>query len=409
MVAAAATAVGINMTFLLPYSMLRKGWDKDFRGLAIFDLSIGLFIPFVLATSCVLIAAASQFHARPEAGLIHIHQVETKLDEKGKNVLLTVNGEEKKVSTKLTGTYEGNLKKLLAKTQAEKFNSVKIEDAKLKSYEKSLGELLKADGIKSWAMATADQKTAINGKLSADDKATATLVAQRNTLHRDMMAALPESDRVIAATLIKRDAFALADSLQALSKGGGGFTQILFGLGVVGMAISTIIILMLINGFTVCEMANQPSNNALHRIGAFIPGFTGAFGALFLWSTGAKFYLAVPTSKFGMLLLPIAYITFFFLMNNKSILGDSLPKGRARIIWNVLMLGGVIFACGGAGLSIWSETGKIPGTEILVRNVALGFFALMAVLAVVIHFVRPPVKHVPASEGATASTEGEAE
>ena len=33
MIAAAATAVGINMTFLLPYSMLRKGWGKDHRQL----------------------------------------------------------------------------------------------------------------------------------------------------------------------------------------------------------------------------------------------------------------------------------------------------------------------------------------------------------------------------------------
>ena len=32
MIAAAATAVGINMTFLLPYSMLSRGWDKPFRG-----------------------------------------------------------------------------------------------------------------------------------------------------------------------------------------------------------------------------------------------------------------------------------------------------------------------------------------------------------------------------------------
>ncbi|MEO1993309.1 MAG: divalent metal cation transporter, partial [Pirellulales bacterium] len=64
LIAAAATAVGINMTFLLPYSMLRKGWDRTFRGLAIFDLSTGLFIPFLLATSCVVIAAASQFHGR---------------------------------------------------------------------------------------------------------------------------------------------------------------------------------------------------------------------------------------------------------------------------------------------------------------------------------------------------------
>ena len=60
--AAFATAVGINMTFLLPYSMLKKGWGKEHRGLAIFDLSTGLFIPFFIATGCLVIAAATQFH-----------------------------------------------------------------------------------------------------------------------------------------------------------------------------------------------------------------------------------------------------------------------------------------------------------------------------------------------------------
>ena len=70
MVTAAATAVGINMTFLLPYSMLRKGWGREHRGLATVDLSIGLFIPFFLATTCVLIASASQFHSKHEPGLL---------------------------------------------------------------------------------------------------------------------------------------------------------------------------------------------------------------------------------------------------------------------------------------------------------------------------------------------------
>ena len=65
-ITAFATAVGINMTFLLPYSMLRKGWGKEHRGLAIFDLSIGLIVPFVLATGCVVIAAASQFHGHAD-------------------------------------------------------------------------------------------------------------------------------------------------------------------------------------------------------------------------------------------------------------------------------------------------------------------------------------------------------
>lgn len=39
MIAAAATAVGINMTFLFAYSLIRKGWTKEFRGMATFDLA----------------------------------------------------------------------------------------------------------------------------------------------------------------------------------------------------------------------------------------------------------------------------------------------------------------------------------------------------------------------------------
>src|SRR5690606_23103423 len=65
-----ATAVGINMTFLLPYSMLSRGWGKEHRGLAIFDLSTGMFIPFMLATSCVVIASATQFYAGPQPGSV---------------------------------------------------------------------------------------------------------------------------------------------------------------------------------------------------------------------------------------------------------------------------------------------------------------------------------------------------
>ncbi|MFR6032597.1 MAG: hypothetical protein ACLUKN_05115 [Bacilli bacterium] len=78
-ISAAAMAVGINMTFLFPYSMLKKGWNKDFRELAIFDLATGLFIPFLLATSCIVVASASQFHAIPADGLSNSSIVDGKL------------------------------------------------------------------------------------------------------------------------------------------------------------------------------------------------------------------------------------------------------------------------------------------------------------------------------------------
>ncbi|MGH8017951.1 MAG: DUF7133 domain-containing protein, partial [Opitutaceae bacterium] len=69
-IAAAGAAVGINMTFLLPFSLLKRRWGRRQRGLAIFDLSIGLFIPFVVATSFLVIAAWAAFYNRADDVLV---------------------------------------------------------------------------------------------------------------------------------------------------------------------------------------------------------------------------------------------------------------------------------------------------------------------------------------------------
>ena len=48
-------AVGINMTFLYPYSLLAKGWGPHHRTLAKWDLGMSMFIPFVLVTSLIMV------------------------------------------------------------------------------------------------------------------------------------------------------------------------------------------------------------------------------------------------------------------------------------------------------------------------------------------------------------------
>jgi len=57
-------AVGVNMTFLYPYTLLARGWGKKHRGLKNFDLGTSMFIPFVLATSFVIIACANTLHTQ---------------------------------------------------------------------------------------------------------------------------------------------------------------------------------------------------------------------------------------------------------------------------------------------------------------------------------------------------------
>ena len=283
MIAAAATAVGINMTFLLPYSMLRKGWDRAFRGLAAFDLSTGLFIPFLVATSCVVIAAASQFHAR--------------FDEKFIN----------QPAADITGSYRDNLEKRIQSDSLYKTRSTPLSHSEM------------------------------NAKIDA----------------------LPSADRKLAYMLIKRDSLDLATALENLF-GKGGLTQKVFGIGVLGMAISTIVILMVINGFCVSEMTGRDGDRVVQRLGALLPGVVGGLGFLALWGDDqARFWLAVPTSNFGMVLLPIAYIAFFFMMNSPSLLGDAMPKGMLRIVVNAVMLAAIIAASIGAGLSVWANVGWI--------------------------------------------------
>jgi len=305
MISAAATAVGINMTFLLPYSMLRKGWDKDFRGLAIFDLSTGLFIPFILATGCVVIASASQFHATPAPGFLGETDEQGQLIEPAKNLV-------------------GGYNQLVAE---------RVE------YEVG---------------------PEIFGQMSDMEK-------------KRRVDELPDADKQMAAMLVKRDAFNLADTLAPLT--GKGVAQYVFGLGVIGMALSAATMLMTINGLCFCALLGRPPKGWAQRIGSLMVS-VGALGPFF-WKKAA-FWLAVPTSVFGMALLPIAYFSFYLLMNQKTLMGNNMPRGVKRVLWNVLMAIAAGMAAFGSVWSLWSKL-QWAGIGVIVAFVAL---------ALITHIVR---------------------
>ncbi|RPJ01077.1 MAG: hypothetical protein EHM31_06670, partial [Candidatus Aminicenantes bacterium] len=61
---ALGAAVGVNMTFLYPYTLLARGWGREHRGLKNFDLIVSMFAPFVLTTSLVVIACANTLHVQ---------------------------------------------------------------------------------------------------------------------------------------------------------------------------------------------------------------------------------------------------------------------------------------------------------------------------------------------------------
>jgi len=55
-------AVGINMTFLYPYSVQSKGWSAGDVKFALRDLLFGMFLPFIVATGALTIASAATLY-----------------------------------------------------------------------------------------------------------------------------------------------------------------------------------------------------------------------------------------------------------------------------------------------------------------------------------------------------------
>ncbi len=137
------------------------------------------------------------------------------------------------------------------------------------------------------------------------------------------------------------------------------------------MAVSTLLVHMMMNGYAISEAFNQVGNAKYFILGAAMPAIAGLFSP-FLWSGDAKAAMQIPASVIATTLLPIAYLGFLLLMNSKSALGEELPKRRGLI--NVLMIlsaGIATFA------SIWALNSKgLPGT---IGMIAL---ALLAVLGV---------------------------
>ncbi len=246
LISAFATAVGINMTFLFPYTLLARGWGREHRGLVRFDLGTGMLIPFVLATSFVIMASGNLLHD---------------------DYLAEVKAAEEKVAA-------------MDLPEAE-------HDATLG---KELGGIKKA--------------------YSSPNK--------------------------------------LAGPLSSVFGSQLGYA--IFGFGIVGMTLSTIVLLMLVSGFIMAEMTNTDPGGLPYKIGICLPGL-GVLGPV-LWGNLA-FYLVVPTSVICFFFLPIAYVTFFIMMNKKAFLGEDRPEGTKRVIWNTLMLLAIVIVAATCAYKIY--------------------------------------------------------
>ncbi|MHC4681628.1 MAG: divalent metal cation transporter [Planctomycetota bacterium] len=113
------------------------------------------------------------------------------------------------------------------------------------------------------------------------------------------------------------------------------FSRIVFGLGILGMAMSSITMHMLICGFAACEVFGVEPGGWRYRLACLIPA-PGVVGVI-LWPYVGP-WVAIPTSAICGLMLPIAFVAFFVLNNSRKYLGDDKPRGTKAMIWNVAMI-----------------------------------------------------------------------
>jgi len=281
-IASAATAAGVNGTFLFGYSVWRRKWGPEFKGFSRFDLVAGMLLPVTITSSCVVIAGAHQFHTVPQAALV-------------------------------------------ARTPA--VDPPAIERAA------EFEELLR--GRVRHAAAAAGAGAGL------DDAEIAARVQS-----------LPPEETRLAAALVTRDAYDLAGSLEPLT--GPFVAHYVFGLGVLGMCISAIILHMVVCGMIVCEIRNVPHTGWPYRLGSMAAA-VGALGPFV--SSQATFWLAIPVAVFCYTLIPLTYLTFASMMNSRRLLGPALPRGGRRWAWNIAMGISVSFFFVSSAWMLWHNGG----------------------------------------------------
>ena len=189
-------------------------------------------------------------------------------------------------------------------------------------------------------------------------------------------AAVEAGELQLAAMLLNRSNRQFARSLETLV--GANVAHLIFGIGVLGMALSTISACMVISGFVVCEIMKRPLGGIHFKLGTLLAA-TGVLWPV-LWTGSSKAYLAVPAFVFGYTLVPVAFLAFFLMMNSRKLLGDELPAGRSRITWNVLM--GITLAITGTAsiATAWGKSIAIAGTPLPIGKLFIIGYGIAIVI-----------------------------
>jgi manganese transport protein len=109
--------------------------------------------------------------------------------------------------------------------------------------------------------------------------------------------------------------------------------RLVFDLGLVGMALSTIALHMVCSGFALAEMLGKKHDSWTYRIGTLLP-IPGVLGPL-VWND--LLWLVIPTNIVCGLFLPVTYLGFILWTRKERSQGSARTGGAKHAITVVLM------------------------------------------------------------------------
>ncbi len=321
LMAALGAAIGINMTFLFPYTLLARGWGREHRGLSRFGLITGMLLPFTVATSLMIVAAGCTIYDRLE--FLQVREIAAGRWPALCAALQAADTPARQRVWQLMDVSAKDAARLGATAEP-------LGDERKRNVVDGLNALIAARGLHrpgDFAGAAIPQDiTALlardRGSLSKKDlrRANRALLAG---VYEDM---IPPLGRNVSPT---RGAEMIAAGV------GPFFGRIVFGFGILGMVLSTITLHMLVCGFAACEVFGLEPTGWKYRLACLLPapGFLGVV----LWQYMGG-WITIRASAVAGVLTPIAYIAFFIMNNRRKYLGRDTPTGAKAVIWNAAMI-----------------------------------------------------------------------
>ncbi|MDO4569365.1 MAG: divalent metal cation transporter [Planctomycetia bacterium] len=123
--------------------------------------------------------------------------------------------------------------------------------------------------------------------------------------------------------------------------------RVIFDLGLIGMTCGAVSTHMVVCGFTLPEMFGLKYTKWTFRICALLPA-VGVMGVMLQ----LPFWFPVFASAICFTMLPIAYLIFFLMNNNRKYIGDAVGSGVGRWVFNAILLVALIFTVISAAIMI---------------------------------------------------------